>query len=70
MTPEEIRVTYTEAADSCAPSGSDLNLLQIETQDAGGGVYVVIKTERWALDLESLDEFVAEVRRVIGMIKP
>lgn len=69
MKPEMIKNTYTENPDSCAESDRDMNVLTVETQDAGGGAYVVISTERWALDLESLDEFAAELRRVIEAVK-
>lgn len=45
---EEMVITYAQDGDSC--DGEDSQLLEIKTQDAGGGKYYVIKTNRWAVD--------------------
>lgn len=59
---ESMRATYTQVADSCAPTGIDVNMLDASIEDAGGGPYIVIKTERWALDGDKLDEFTDTLR--------
>lgn len=69
MTPETVRLTFHEEADCCAPSGVSDNEMTIETMDGGGGAYVVIKTERWALDLDSLNDLAETVRAAIGMVE-
>jgi hypothetical protein len=46
---ETISAKYVQEADNNDDS-NDLQSLEIETQDAGGGVYYVLKTERWAFD--------------------
>jgi hypothetical protein len=52
---EEMQVTYTQENDSC-DSSSFPQQLELSTDDAGGGKFIVIKTERWAID--SIDELV------------
>lgn len=39
----KVNVEYTQEADS-------KQFLEVSTEDAGGGVYYVLKTERWAFD--------------------
>ena len=43
----KVSVEYTQEADS---NSDGLQFLEVSTEDAGGGVYYVIKTERWAFD--------------------
>jgi hypothetical protein len=45
---ETINATYSQDADS--NSVSDMQFLEVSSEDAGGGTYYVIKTERWAFD--------------------
>lgn len=44
----KVSVEYTREADS--NSDGLLQFLEVSTEDAGGGVYYVLKTERWAFD--------------------
>lgn len=43
----KVCVEYLQEADN-KPNG--LQFLEISTEDAGGGVFYVIKTERWTFD--------------------
>lgn len=43
----KVSVEYTQEADS---NSGGLQFLEVSTEDAGGGVYYVLKTERWAFD--------------------
>jgi hypothetical protein len=43
----KVSVEYTQEADS---NSDGLQLLEVSTEDAGAGVYYVLKTERWAFD--------------------
>jgi len=43
----KVCVEYTQEADD---NSSEVQLLEISTEDAGGGVYYILKTERWAFD--------------------
>jgi hypothetical protein len=45
---------YTQDADSC--SNETCQELELKTDDAGGGMYYVLSTKRWAF--ESVDEIV------------
>ena len=49
MKVESMKIEYSQDADSCQ-SNDGAQLLEIETADSGGGVYYIIKTERWAID--------------------
>lgn len=44
----QIKVEYTQEADSNSTDGDQF--LELSTDDAGGGVYFVLKSERWAFD--------------------
>jgi hypothetical protein len=52
---EGMSVTYTQDSDSCDTS-NDNQQLDVFTEDGGGGKYMVLKTERWAID--SIDELI------------
>lgn len=62
------RVEFVQPMDSCGPDdgdeGDDDCRLTVETCDAGGGVYLVIKTRRWSVDPEHLEAFVSMLRGV------
>ena len=66
MTPTQAKMIYYQPADSCH-SGDQY--LTVETRDAGGGIYLTIQTDCWALDVEQLESFIAELRRVAGLVK-
>jgi len=56
----DMRVVYAQKSDSCDPTdlGQDL---EIETADAGGGPYLILKTDRWAMDLETAEAMFAAI---------
>ena len=49
-------LVYVQEPDSCDPSQMDQQL-RVSTDDAGGGSYIILKTERWALDRDDIDGF-------------
>jgi hypothetical protein len=53
---EGMSVTYTQESDGCSPDSNSFQELEIFTEDAGSGKYMVLKTERWAID--SIDEMI------------
>lgn len=61
-----VRLVYVQDTDSCAPAGT--SELVIETHDAGGGPYVTLTTERWAIDPEDIDAFAAALKGAIALI--
>ena len=46
-------IKLTQAADSCAPNDI-LQHLSVTIADAGAGHYVILKTGRWAMDVDEL----------------
>ena len=43
----KVSVKYTQEADS---NSDGLQFLEVSTEDAGAGVYYIMKTDRWAFD--------------------
>ena len=50
---ESVRIVYTEEPDDMAETHDQPNTLYVEAVDACAGHYLVISTERWAIDAES-----------------
>ena len=66
MRPDDIKFTYREEPDSCAPGDEmDYNELIVESQDAGGGNYIVISTSRWAIDEYTINDFCSNLKKVL-----
>jgi len=60
-----IQVTFSQENDSCSPTsefGQDLTLL---VEDAGGGPYIVMSTERWAINEEDVDWLAAVSKELL-----
>jgi hypothetical protein len=53
--------------DSGAPANTTAveNFLDVETVDAGGGNYLVLCTERWAIDADGIDAFAKFLKAVV-----
>lgn len=64
---EEVSHTYTQETDACV-SGI-CNILKVSTFDGGGGPYLVIETERWAIDEEDIEAFAQKLRDVLGLVQ-
>lgn len=47
---EKLRATYVQESDYMETSENDLQVIEFSTEDAGGGPYFFIKTDRWAFD--------------------
>lgn len=54
--------TFLQNADSCQ-EGDLPQQLTVSTEDAGGGPYLVLSTERWALDPGDIPRLAALLRR-------
>ena len=59
--------SYIQEADSGGPG--DALFFTIKTCDNGVANYMVIETERWAIDDENLEEFIEEIRAKWEQIK-
>lgn len=55
--------TFTQDADSCSDAGTQE--LGVSVEDAGGGKYLVIKTDRWAID--SVADLTAMLERIVAL---
>lgn len=53
---DEVHHVYVQDGDGCDPIHDNVQELRISTQDAGGGMYYVIETKRWAFD--DIDEMI------------
>ena len=54
----------------CCGEDDNFNYLDIKTHDSGGGTYLVLKTDRWAIDpKEDLEEFILMLRETIKMVE-
>jgi hypothetical protein len=60
-----ISAVYTQDADSC--SNETCQELELKTDDAGGGMYYVLSTKRWAF--ESVDEIVGIIEDFLKRVK-
>jgi hypothetical protein len=60
-----ISAVYTQDADSC--SNETCQELELKTDDAGGGMYYVLSTKRWAF--ESVHEIVGIIEDFLKRVK-
>ena len=51
---------FSQDGDSCG--GGDYQDLRVSVEDAGGGSYLILKTDRWAISPEDLDAFVKRLK--------
>ena len=52
----EVSEVWSQDSD-CCDDKQDGQYLTISTQDGGGGPFIIIKTERWAIDEDQIDDF-------------
>ena len=61
-----IFATFEQECDTCKESSAGPNTLDVEVAHGGGGPYIVISTERWALDFDKdVDELIDGLRAVV-----
>ena len=64
LVPVSMKTEYMQDNDSC-DDGKDGQTLEVFTQDAGGGNYIVIKTERWAIEYDDIDDLCNQLKKLI-----
>jgi len=64
----EIKGLFGQLKDSC-DGGDDIQFLSVETADAGGGPYIVISTERWAIDADDIDKFSSMLKEIVSEVE-
>jgi hypothetical protein len=61
----DAKFTFTQEGDSC--SVDELQTMEVSIDDAGGGHFFVIKTDRWAVDdQEQVASLLADLRIRLG----
>lgn len=55
---------FYQESDSCQENtvGQELT---VRTEDAGGGKFIIIKTERWAMDSNEIDKFASMLKQIV-----
>ena len=64
------KLKYYQDEDSCGRIDRDSQKIVVEVTDAGGGPYLVLRTDRWALDERNLEGFIDTLRRVLAAAQP
>ena len=62
----ELKHVYTQNGDCWSSEPQDL---VVETQNGGGGSYLVITTERWAIDAKDIDKFAELLKSVLEQVE-
>ena len=64
----ETKDIYTQDSDCCQDQDVGQTLV-VRTQDGGGGAFVVIETERWAIDEDQVDDFCDALKRTLARVE-
>jgi hypothetical protein len=67
MKPVEKSITYEQEPDCCDGTSDYAQHLMVTTQDGGGGAYIILQTERWAIDRDDLisGKFAAQLLTIL-----
>ena len=67
MKPVEKSITYEQEPDCCDGTSNYAQHLTVQTQDGGGGAYLTLQTERWAIDRDDLisGKFAAQLLTIL-----
>jgi hypothetical protein len=57
---------FAQESDCCDPDNLGQNII-VTVDDGGGGPFVIIQTDRWAMD--DIDEFANQLKSILGMVK-
>ena len=71
MKPYNIQIEweYTQEEDSGGRRGETHQYLTIKTCSNGVANYMILETERWAIDEENIEDFINEIRSKWEQIK-
>lgn len=65
MKPIEKSYTFEQDKDCCDGVSDIIQLLTVQTQDGGGGNFIVLSTERWAIDRNDIDKFCEQLKSIL-----
>lgn len=57
---------YEQDMDCCDGESDGCQTLTVQTQDGGGGNYIILKTDRWAIDKDDIDKFCSELKNILN----
>jgi hypothetical protein len=57
---------FYQSADSCQDKDVG-QVIKIFTENAGGGTFAVIETERWSVDADDIDKLIDCIKRIVAM---
>lgn len=69
---ESAKFVFSQDEDSDGRAGSTVQTITVSTANAGTepeDSYIVIETERWAIDPDEFEEFVDMLRKVINQVR-
>lgn len=64
----ESKDTWTQDNDCCDDQSCGQQLI-VQTQDGGGGSFIVLETQRWAIDADDIDKFCAMLKSTIERVE-
>jgi hypothetical protein len=67
VTLETLVATYYQEADSCQEHSDEGQTLTLRTDDAGGGKFLLISTDRWAIDADDIPPFARLLEKFMVM---
>lgn len=59
----------SEEPDSCKIKTEEDNTIKLKAEDAGGGKYLVLKTKRWAIDVNEIDKFCELLKSFMSQVE-
>jgi len=62
----EKTVVYEQEKDCCDGDSMYCQTLTVQTQDGGGGNFIVLKTDRWAIDKDDIGTFCAQLQSILN----
>lgn len=68
LKPYRVSLHYSQESDSCQREQIGQEI-EISTDNAGGGSFVIIKTDRWAIDADGIDEFAEMLRHALSLVE-
>ena len=60
------KVTLYQEND-CCDTGKEGQTLNVEVVDGGGGPYLVLQTERWALEIDEIQALITKLNEIQRM---
>jgi len=64
----KLSATFSQPKDG-NDAGDDYQELEVRTADCGGGPYLIINTERWAIDMDSIEDITKLLKEFVEKFK-